>query len=363
MSHGKLREEKDCLNCGHTVEEHFCPHCGQENTETRQPFHFLFTHFVEDFTHYDGQFWKTMKYLLFRPGRLTKEYSAGKRQQYVAPVKLYIFISFLTFFIPTLFPSDNSEKKKETPDLFITSKEEKAKEDSTAVVAMKNLEKKGYLSPEITTKVTNRIIKKDSIDEDDEFFDTDKRGALIIAGTTNIKQYDSLVAKENSFLLKSGRPFANKYFELIEQGLNKKEIQQKFLETFIHMIPKALFIYLPLFAFFLWVFHNKKRWWYFDHGIFTLHYFSFLLISILILRILDQFKDSIDIGFVNAICGFANAVIIIYSLTYFFIAHHRVYESRKRVTIITGMSLFIVNAIGILILLIGLFITSFLLIH
>lgn len=363
MSHGKLREEKDCLNCGHIVEEHFCPHCGQENTETRQPFHFLFTHFVEDFTHYDGQFWKTMKYLLFRPGKLTKEYILGKRQQYVAPVKLYIFISFLTFFIPSLFPSDHSETQKESPDLFITAKEEKAKEDSATIAAMKNLEKKGYLSPELTTKVTNKIIKNDTIKEDDEFFDTDKRGALKIAGTTNIKQYDSLTAKENSFLFKSGRPFANKYFELIEQGLNKKQIQQKFLETFIHMIPKALFIYLPLFAFFLWVFHNKKKWWYFDHGIFTLHYFSFLLISTLILRILAQFKESIDVVFVNGICGFANMVIIIYSLAYFFFAHHRVYESRKRVTIIKGITLFIVNAIGIFILLMGLVATSFLLIH
>lgn len=39
MSHGKLREEKNCLNCGHFVEEKFCPNCGQENTETRKPFH------------------------------------------------------------------------------------------------------------------------------------------------------------------------------------------------------------------------------------------------------------------------------------------------------------------------------------
>lgn len=56
MSHGKLREDKDCLNCGHHVEEKFCPNCGQENIETRQPFYYLFTHFFEDFTHYDGQF-------------------------------------------------------------------------------------------------------------------------------------------------------------------------------------------------------------------------------------------------------------------------------------------------------------------
>ena len=33
MSHGKVREDKTCLNCGHQVEERFCPHCGQENIE------------------------------------------------------------------------------------------------------------------------------------------------------------------------------------------------------------------------------------------------------------------------------------------------------------------------------------------
>ena len=362
MSHGKLREEKDCLNCGHLVEEKYCPNCGQENTETRQPFHFLFTHFIEDFTHYDGQFWKTIKYLLFRPGKLTKEYISGKRQQFVAPVKLYIFISFLAFFIPSLFPSDHSDEKKENPDLFVTSKEEKAADDSAAIAAIKKIEANGSLTPEQSAKIAEKI-KKDTINVEDDFFETDKRGAYIILGTTNIKQYDSLIAKKNSFFLKTGRPFANKYFELAEQGFTKKQIQEKFLETFVHMIPKALFIYLPLFAFLLWLFHNKKKWWYFDHGIFTLHYFSFLLVSILILRILDLFKDSIDISFINSLCGFTDAVITIYSIAYFFIAHHHVYESRKRVTVITGISLFVVNAIGIFILLTGLVVISFLMIH
>ena len=104
MSHGKLREEKNCLNCGHTVEEKFCPNCGQQNIETRQPFHYLFTHFIEDFTHYDGQFWGTIKNLLFKPGKLTNTYLEGKRQQFVPPVKLYIFMSFVTFFLFALFP-------------------------------------------------------------------------------------------------------------------------------------------------------------------------------------------------------------------------------------------------------------------
>lgn len=99
MNRRNLRVDQTCLNCGHSVEEQYCPNCGQENTEAKQPFHYLFSNFFENFTSYESQFWKTIYDLLFSPGTLTKEYSQGKRKQYVPPVKLYIFISFLTFFM------------------------------------------------------------------------------------------------------------------------------------------------------------------------------------------------------------------------------------------------------------------------
>ncbi|MGS0747776.1 DUF3667 domain-containing protein [Halpernia sp. GG3] len=38
---------------------------------------------------------------------MTNEYIAGKRQQYVVPVKLYIFVSFITFFF-IIFSNFNS---------------------------------------------------------------------------------------------------------------------------------------------------------------------------------------------------------------------------------------------------------------
>ena len=64
MSHGKLREDTTCQNCGDEVKVRFCPSCGQENTETKKSFHYLFTHFLEDLVHYDNSFWKAIKYLL-----------------------------------------------------------------------------------------------------------------------------------------------------------------------------------------------------------------------------------------------------------------------------------------------------------
>src|SRR5690606_1698137 len=94
MSKTAVRTDKTCLNCNHVVEHRFCPNCGQENTETRKTFHNLFVHFFEDLTHYENAFWKTIRNLITRPGALTKEYLSGRRMSYLAPVRLYIFISF-----------------------------------------------------------------------------------------------------------------------------------------------------------------------------------------------------------------------------------------------------------------------------
>ena len=99
MSKEKLRIDKNCLNCQQTVKHRYCPHCGQENTEITKSFHHLFTHFFEDLTHYDSSFWKTIIYLFFKPAALTKEYLSGKRLSFLAPIRLYIFISFITFFL------------------------------------------------------------------------------------------------------------------------------------------------------------------------------------------------------------------------------------------------------------------------
>lgn len=179
-----------------------------------------------------------------------------------------------------------------------------------------------------------------------------------------MKQYDSLQATDKTGLYQLGRPFAEKVFSLKEEGFTKEQIWTKYKENFIHTIPKALFIYLPVFAFFLWIFHNKKKWWYFDHGIFTLHYFSFLLLSTLIFIILTKIFDATpNYSIINLIFGLLYTALLLYTSIYFFVAHHRVYENSKRMSILKGISLFIINSIGIMLMLMVLMYVSFIMMH
>ncbi|MBO9583798.1 MAG: DUF3667 domain-containing protein [Flavobacterium sp.] len=311
MSHNKIREDKTCLNCRHVVEQKYCPNCGQENSDSRKTFHHLFVHFFEDLTHYENAFWKTIKNLLFKPSTLTKEYLSGKRLSYLAPVRLYIFISFITFLLIAMFPS------KISGDIDKSEKE---------------------INKEISKATKDLDIKK----ENKKYFTF-----------LNMKKIDSLqkYGREDEKLNASSYWFAEKASHVTEK-YSKKEIYEKFVDSFFHNLPKILFIIMPFFAFFLWLFHNKKKWYYFDHGIFTLHYFSFLLLIFLIMFIIDRvvglFGENSPLSFISGITTFVGSIWMCY---YFYPAHHRFYGESRIVSFVKSVLLFVINSFFILFLL------------
>ncbi|UYW01814.1 DUF3667 domain-containing protein [Flavobacterium agricola] len=221
MSHGKIRAEKSCENCHAYVPDRYCSHCGQENVTTRQPFYYLLAHFVEDFTHYDSGFWQTLKNIFCNPGYLTVQYLAGKRQSMVNPVKLYIFVNFITFFILAVLPN----------------KELTLQNDPS-----KQVVKSGSLNVVIQVDKSSTQTKETELDYDNIVYESD---------------FEKMVLE----------PLYNKSKELKNKHISTDEFSEKFSHNMLSLIPKALFLYMPFFAFLLWLFHNKKKWWYFDHGV------------------------------------------------------------------------------------------------
>ncbi|WP_300564551.1 DUF3667 domain-containing protein [Flavobacterium sp.] len=298
MGKHALREDMTCLNCYHVVEKRFCPNCGQENKHTKESFHFLFTHFFEDFTHYEGSFWKTIKYLLFYPAKLTKEYLSGKRQTYVQPVRLYIFISFVTFFLLSTLSVFESDKE-EPP------KTEKHAEEKETVISSKE----------------------------------------IIGNYKSVAAFDSIqkTMPETQRANGIGR-WAGRKIAYINEHNTSEQFVEKFKESIYHNLPKVIFLFMPLFAFTIWLFHNKKRWYYYEHGVFTLHYFSMILLSFTVFMLfswtLGFVEKDINTDNINSIVA---TVMFLWWVFYFFRSHSRFYKDGKLVSRLKASFIFLIN--------------------
>ena len=356
MSKAPVRTDKTCLNCRHVVENRFCPNCGQENVSVRKNFYHLFVHFFEDLTHYENAFWRTIKNLITKPGSLTSEYLSGKRMSYLAPIRLYIFISFVTFLSINLLPADsdavtvnmNEQTKVGKIDV------ETAKKNAHNLVS--DLAKDNKIGKKEADSLKNFIasVRKKDDDISVGFFQDDAK---------TLEEYDEKI-KEMSEKEKPSaieQMFVRKSIEL-NNRYTGKELQERFFETFKHNLPKVLFIYMPLFAFILWIFESKKKYYYFDHGIFTLHYFSFLLLMLLLEHLLSWFFLITGLEGYTAVEVIYSIIVLgllFYSFYYFFPAHHRFYKTERVITFFKGIFIFMINCFLIILVLTGMALYTF----
>ena len=248
MSHLKERIEKDCLNCGTTVQGRFCQQCGQENVEVKENFSHLLMHFIEDLTHFDGKLWKTLKLLLFKPGKLTQFYMDGKRASYIHPIRMYLFISAVFFLF--MFTGDVPERP----------------------------EGMNIADP-----------KKDVAAGLRDGFDLRMGGDTVKFKT--VAEYDAAQQK---------MPVA-KRANWFESAIEKKsiEINQKYnhdkfkigkalIEQFEHYFSRMLYISLPIFAFFLWVLYRRnKNHFFVDHLIFSIHIYCAFFIFLFAVKLIN----------------------------------------------------------------------------
>lgn len=352
----KLRLDKTCLNCNHVVDQRYCPNCGQENTPSRKSFYHIFIHFFEDLTHYDNAFWRTIIYLFFKPAALTKAYMSGKRLSFLGPIRLYIFISFVTFLLISLFP-DQAEKIVIQP----TAIKEQVKIPTIDSLHIKEKSVDGLTRVGLLSQQNNDTIKKilkqaTSIIKIDSTTTTDSISKKEVAdfGYKSVTELDS-IQKHGSDEVKVSETeywFLKKWLEVKQENTNE-QIVEKFTDSFAHNLPKLLFMYMPVFAFVLWLFHDKKKWFYFDSGIFTLHYFSFLLLLILTLffidKILPLFGKSLTVEWIHFSL---KSLGIFWMIYYFFPAHRRFYEETFLVSLLKSSAIIFINLVAITIILI-----------
>ncbi|MDP9049067.1 MAG: DUF3667 domain-containing protein [Bacteroidota bacterium] len=89
-----------CHSCGYTVHKTYCPNCGEKRLDRRD---FKLKHYLEEsfegITHFDNKFFRTVRLLITKPGRLSAYYFEGKRVAYMRPFQLFIVCNILFFLL------------------------------------------------------------------------------------------------------------------------------------------------------------------------------------------------------------------------------------------------------------------------
>ncbi len=86
-----------CLNCGTPLTGLFCSTCGQKGDVQLQAIGPLLADTLEKILGIDGRGIRTIKTIVTSPGQLPLDFSAGRRQPYYPPVKIY-FATSVAFF-------------------------------------------------------------------------------------------------------------------------------------------------------------------------------------------------------------------------------------------------------------------------
>lgn len=275
-----LRKDKNCLNCGTEVPDRFCSHCGQENVETKESFGHLVNHFFQDITHYDSKFLSTLKYLFFYPGYLTKRYLAGHRADFVNPIRLYVFTSFVFFLILSMVNSGGDTVRAEEV------------ESSVRQTAGRALEAARLRLEDSLSRATNRA---DSIGIEKAIRGLEYGGQPFLGvRKRTAREYDSLqralTPEERDGFLQ--RKFIGKMLSLRERyGSRAEEVLKN---KFTHNYPKLMFILLPFFALVLKWFFSRSKMYYAEHGIFSIHIHTFIFllsIPLMLINLLLRYDD------------------------------------------------------------------------
>jgi hypothetical protein len=88
-----------CHNCHAAVSTSFCGHCGQKAKVHIASAHEFLHHFVSHYVAAEGKLWRTLGWLLAKPGQLTLAFIRGRRGQFIDPLRLLLTVSLLAFLV------------------------------------------------------------------------------------------------------------------------------------------------------------------------------------------------------------------------------------------------------------------------
>jgi hypothetical protein len=292
---------RTCQNCGTPLLGPHCYKCGQPVHGLVRHFSSIMGDFADSVLNIDARVFRTLWPLFGKPGYLSCEYFEGRRVRYVSPVRLFVFLSIVTFFVAqfivnmdpdgTAFNMDGNDSIERAATV---ADVEAARDQALQELAKVRTEIPAVPGAQAGIDAGAQKMREKA---EQRIAELERRTAASPAKSgTDAPGVD---ADELQF---NGRPwdpvanpvvvrwlpgFANRWINTqIGHGRdNAPELSknpERFKDAVLSAIPSTLFVLLPIFALMLKIAYLFKRRLYMEHLIVALHSHAFLCLALLL---------------------------------------------------------------------------------
>ena len=367
----------DCSNCGATLLGPHCYRCGQPIKGLVRHFTSIIGDFLDSVLDFDARIFRTLWPLFAKPGFLSREYFAGRRVRYVSPVRLFVFLSIITFFVAQFATPDIGDGAvnfqndgaiaRATTVAQVEAARDKALQELTQArdqipagvpgaragvdagitqvrqQAQKQIEQlqaaAGADAPSAPEKTSDTVATPiTGGDKPPEISFNDKPWDPV----TNPVAVSWLPAFANHWInQQAGRGQAN--IARLQKDPNL------FKDAVLSALPSTLFVLLPIFALMLKVAYFFKRRLYMEHLIVALHSHAFLCLALLAVFALSAVGTALPVT--GGVMGLLELLIALWMPIYLLLMQKRVYGQGWIMTLlkygVLGVSYVMLLSLGV----------------
>jgi hypothetical protein len=374
-----------CGNCHAPLQGQYCHACGQSRHSPTRHLGHAIEEVFESFWHLDGRVWRTLRDLLV-PGRVARDYLAGHRVRYIAPLRLFVILTLLTFFVgrTTLhIEADGLEVARhvEIGRAASVAEVERLRDARLAEIRAGRRRmadgapvpgvEPALVAAEIAVRgeADARIaeLRRESAGGAKDRNDTAGKAAAAnrrdandeaaipadpanpanpaaapaakpmsgpgpepgLAGIVqpNGRDWDPRTNPVTvSWLPAIANRWLNRRMAQAEKNIaGMKENPDLLLQAFLGALPTALFVLVPLFALLLKLVHLGSGRLYLEHLVVALYSHAFLLLSLLALFVLAGIGGATSAPWVAVAVGIARTALLAWMPVYLFVMQKRVY--------------------------------------
>jgi hypothetical protein len=369
-----------CANCGTPLEGEFCHHCGQSIHSVLKPVHHMLEDGMDMFLHVDGRILHTLPPLLLRPGFLTLEYFAGRRQRYVAPFRLMFVLCLLAFFAFHLAANAVLDRAgARGAPAAVVQEENPFAHDGTAQEVRDDL--RGQLDGLRTARTAAGLApggtKGIHVAEESLRKAADQRLAELGAAPVPASAASAPAAASTVAGASSASPtavedddgdrdwselpvepvhvawlpgFVNARLTAFEQHLKsnlragfhasnpriRQEARERMVAGFFSVLPQSMLVMIPLFALLLKLFYVFRRRLYMEHVIVALHSHAFLFLALLLVALAGMLSTWLKphAAWVGYPLGLVQAALLLWMPAYLLVMQKRIYRQGWPMTLL-----------------------------